>query len=42
MAQAKALSAHGSAKELYPVLAQLRHQFRLIAETQQLSPKNIF
>ena len=24
------------------VLAQLRHQFRLIAETQQLSPKNIF
>ena len=23
-------------------MAQLRHQFRLIAETQQLSPKNIF
>ena len=42
MAQAKALSAQGSTKELYPVLAQLRHQFRLIAETQQLSPKNIF
>lgn len=40
--EAEALSAHGSAKELYPVLAQLRHQFRLIAETQQLSPKNIF
>ena len=42
MAQAKALSARGSTEELYPVLAQLRHQFRLIAETQQLSPKNIF
>ena len=42
MAQAKALSAQGSTEELYPVLAQLRHQFRLIAETQQLSPKNIF
>ena len=39
---AKALSAQGSTEELYPVLAQLRHQFRLIAETQQLSPKNIF
>ena len=42
MAQAKALSAQGSTEELYPVMAQLRHQFRLIAETQQLSPKNIF
>ena len=42
MAQAKALSAQGSTEDLYPVLAQLRHQFRLIAETQQLSPKNIF
>lgn len=42
LAQAKALSAQGSREELYPVLAQLRHQFRLIAETQQLSPKNIF
>ena len=42
MAQAKALSAQGSTEKLYPVLAQLRHQFRLIAETQQLSPKNIF
>ena len=31
MAQAKALSTQGSTKELYPVLAQLRHQFRLIA-----------
>lgn len=40
--EAKALSAQGSTEELYPVLAQLRHQFRLIAETQQLSPKNIF
>lgn len=39
MAQAKALSAQGSTEDLYPVLAQLRHQFRLIAETQQLSPK---
>ena len=37
MAQARALSARGSTEELYPVLAQLRHQFRLIAETQQLS-----
>ena len=42
LAQAKALSAQGSREALYPVLAQLRHQFRLIAETQQLSPKNIF
>ena len=42
MAQAKALSAQGSTEELYPVMAQLRHQVRLIAETQQLSPKNIF
>ena len=42
MAQARALSAQGRTEELYPVLAQLRHQFRLIAETQQLSPKNIF
>lgn len=42
MAQAQALSAQGSTDELYPVLSQLRHQFRLIAETQQLSPKNIF
>lgn len=42
LAQARALSAQGSTAELYPVLAQLRHQFTLIAETQQISLKNIF
>lgn len=42
LAQAKALSAQGSADGLYPVLAELRCQFQLIAETQRVSPKNIF
>lgn len=42
LAQAKVLSRRGDTQSLYPVLAQLRHQFRLIAETQQVSPKNIF
>ncbi len=38
MAQAKALVCPGQPK-ICTRLAQLRHQFRLIAETQQLSPK---
>lgn len=42
LAQASALCRQGDTGEMYPVLAQLRHQFRLIAETQQISPKNIF
>ena len=42
LAQVSALCRQGDTGEMYPVLAQLRHQFRLIAETQQISPKNIF
>ncbi len=42
LAQAQVLCAQGSREDMYPVLAQLRCQFRLIAETQQLSAKNIF
>ena len=42
LAQVSALCGRGDTEEMYPVLAQLRHQFRLIAETQQISPKNIF
>lgn len=42
LAQVSALCGQGDTGEMYPVLAQLRHQFRLIAETQQISPKNIF
>ena len=32
----------GDSQSLYPVLAELRGQFRLIAETQRISAKNIF
>ena len=42
LAQVSALCGQGDTGEMYQVLAQLRHQFRLIAETQQISPKNIF
>lgn len=42
LAQAQVFCAQGSREDMYPVLAQLRCQFRLIAETQQLSAKNIF
>ena len=42
LAQAKAMAAHGDSQSLYPVLAELRGQFRLIAETQRISAKNIF
>lgn len=42
LAQAHALSRQGDRASLYPVLAQLRCQFRLIAETQQPRAKNIF
>ena len=41
-AQAEAMAAQGDSQSLYPVLAELRGQFRLIAETQRISAKNIF
>ena len=42
LAQAEAMAAQGDSQSLYPVLAELRGQFRLIAETQRISAKNIF
>lgn len=42
LAQAEAMAAQGDSQSLYPVLAELRGQFRLIAETQRISVKNIF
>lgn len=42
LAQAEAMAAQGDSRSLYPVLAELRGQFRLIAETQRISAKNIF
>ena len=42
LAQAEAKAAQGDSQSLYPVLAELRGQFRLIAETQRISAKNIF
>lgn len=42
LAQAEAMAARGDSQSLYPVLAELRGQFRLIAETQRISAKNIF
>lgn len=41
LAQAEAMAAQGDSQSLYPVLAELRGQFRLIAETQRISAKNI-
>ena len=42
LAQAAAMAAQGDSQSLYPVLAELRGQFRLIAETQRISAKNVF
>ena len=42
LAQAEAMAAQGDSQSLYPVLAELRGQFRLIAETQRISATNIF
>lgn len=42
LAQAEAMAAQGDSQSLYPVLAELRGQFQLIAETQRVSAKNIF
>lgn len=42
LAQAEAMAAQGDSQSLYLVLAELRGQFRLIAETQRISAKNIF
>ena len=42
LAQAEAMAAQGDSQSLYPVLAEMRGQFQLIAETQRVSAKNIF
>lgn len=41
LAQAHALCRQGDSQQLYPLLAQLRTQFLLISETQQISLENI-
>lgn len=41
LAQAKAAARQGDMQTLYPTVAELRSQFKLLAETQQISLKNI-
>ena len=41
LAQARAAVRQGDMSSLYPVMAELRSQFELLAETQQVSLKNI-
>ena len=41
LAQARAAVGQGDMSSLYPVMAELRSQFELLAETQQVSLKNI-
>ena len=41
LAQARAAVGQGDMSSLYPVMAELRSQFVLLAETQQVSLKNI-
>lgn len=41
LAQARAAVQQGDMSSLYPVMAELRSQFELLAETQQVSLKNI-
>ena len=41
LAQARAAVQQGDMASLYPVMAELRSQFELLAETQQVSLKNI-
>ena len=41
LAQARAAVRQGDMSSLYPVMAELRSQFKLLAETQQVSLKNI-
>ena len=42
LAQARAAVRQGDMQALYPIMAELRSQFELVAETQQVSLKNIF
>ena len=41
LAQARAAVQQGDMSSLYPVMAELQSQFELLAETQQVSLKNI-
>ena len=41
LAQARAAVRQGDMQTLYPIMAELRSQFALLAETQQVSLKNI-
>ena len=41
LAQARAAVRQGDMQTLYPIIAELRSQFALVAETQQVSLKNI-
>lgn len=41
LAQARAAVRQGDMQTLYPIIAELRSQFELLAETQQVSLKNI-
>ena len=41
LAQARAAVRQGDMQTLYPIRAELRSQFELLAETQQVSLKNI-
>ena len=41
LAQARAAVRQGDMQALYPIIAELRSQFELLAETQQVSLKNI-
>ena len=41
LAQARAEVRQGDMQTLYPIMAELRSQFALVAETQQVSLKNI-
>ena len=41
LAQARAAVRQGDMQTLYPIMAELRSQFALVAETQQVSLKNI-
>ena len=41
LAQARAAVRQGDMQTLFPIMAELRSQFALVAETQQVSLKNI-
>ncbi len=42
LAQARAAVRQGDMQALYPIMAELHSQLELVAETQQVSLKNIF